>query len=144
MTLDGSIARTQPRQGPVVSRPKVLLAEDDDDLRDVLCHVLESLDMEVCEAGSGIDLLDMATKNPPFDLIVSDVRMAWMDGLQVAIALRHAGYRTPLIVMSAFGTPALRSAVATLGNADFLDKPFEPALLASAVYEALGRGSSSG
>lgn len=125
--------------GPVVIRGKVLLAEDDDDLRGVLCHLLEALGLEVIEADSGIDLLDMAIKNHPFDLIVSDVRMPWIDGLQAAIALRHAGYSTPLIVMSAFGTSALRSAVATIHNAKFLDKPFEPTLFASAVCEALGR-----
>jgi CheY-like chemotaxis protein len=117
---------------------RILLAEDDDDLRSVIKNVLESEGLEVHEASSGFDLLDTVTRQQRFDLIVSDMRMQWMSGLQIAISLRNAGFDTPLIIMSAFGSPELRGHVASLGNAIFLDKPFESSVLVAAACRALG------
>jgi CheY-like chemotaxis protein len=122
-----------------VTAARILLAEDDDDLRTVIKGVLESEGLEVHEASSGFDLLDTVTRHERFDLIVSDVRMQWMSGLQIAISLRNAGFDTPLIIMSAFGTPELRGHVANLGNAIFLDKPFEVRQLVAAACQALGQ-----
>jgi CheY-like chemotaxis protein len=122
-----------------MSRARILLAEDDQALREVLRSILESLDLEVHEASDGFELLDLLTRERGFDLVVSDVRMPSMSGLQVAVALRNAGCDTPFIVLSAFGNPELRRSVARLGNALFLDKPVEPAALAAAANAALGR-----
>jgi FixJ family two-component response regulator len=62
-----------------------------------------------------------------------------MSGLQMGIALRHAGCHTPIVSMGAFATPELRRAVGGLGNAAFLDRPLEPAALAGAARAALAR-----
>lgn len=118
-------------------RQRVLLAEDDEQLRAVIREVLAPLKVDIAEAASGAELLQMLAEDAPFDLVVSDVRMPWMTGLQVAISLRGSGDFTPLIVMSAFGSPELRRSVLGLGNAVFLEKPVEPAALSEAAARVL-------
>jgi DNA-binding response OmpR family regulator len=71
-----------------------------------------------------------------FDLVVSDVRMPFCSGLDVLKKLRTAHHATPVLLMTAFGEPALRSQVQLL-NALLLDKPFTPTALKTAVRELL-------
>jgi len=122
-----------------VSRARILLAEDDDELRSVLKSILEALDLEVNAVTSGFGLLDRLAAGGQFDLVVSDVRMPGMSGLQVALALRNAGFDMPLIIMSAFGSGELERRVASLKDAVFVAKPVEPAVLARLTNEALAR-----
>lgn len=122
-----------------MSRARILLAEDDDELRSVLKSILEALDLEVNAVTSGFGLLDRLAAGGQFDLVVSDVRMPGMSGLQVALALRNAGFDMPLIIMSAFGSGELERRVASLKDAVFVAKPVEPAVLARLTNEALAR-----
>jgi CheY-like chemotaxis protein len=122
-----------------VRRARILLAEDDDELRAVLQSILEALDLEVNAVTSGFGLLDRLAAGGPFDLVVSDVRMPGMSGLQVALALRNAGFDMPLIIMSAFGSGELERRVVSLKNAVFVAKPIEPSTLARLTKEALAR-----
>jgi CheY-like chemotaxis protein len=117
--------------------PNILVADDEDDMRAVLRHVLEPLPAMIFEAASGLELIKAFARPDPFDLVVTDVRMPWATGLQVATSVRVAGIATPLIVMSAFGDDALRKAVLNLGNIRFLDKPFHPQALRTAVEAML-------
>ena len=118
---------------------RILLAEDDDDLRSVLQSILEGLGLEVNAVTSGFGLLDRLAGGGQFDLVVSDVRMPGMSGLQVALALRHAGFDMPLIIMSAFGSGELERKVASLKDAVFVAKPVEPSVLTRLTREALAR-----
>jgi DNA-binding response OmpR family regulator len=125
-----------------VTPARLLLAEDDDDLREVLRTFLESAGLEVHTVASGFQLLDvLAGEELSYDLVISDVRMPGLSGLQVAVTMRKAGYDTPLIVMSAFGSAELRRTVEQLGNAVFLNKPVEPAELVAHARQALARGA---
>ena len=127
-----------------MSRARILLAEDDDDLRLVLQSILEGLGLEVNAVTSGFGLLDRLAGGGQFDLVVSDVRMPGMSGLQVALALRNAGFDMPLIIMSAFGSGELERKVASLKDAVFVAKPVEPSLLARLTREALaGRDTAA-
>lgn len=125
-----------------MSQGSILLAEDDNDLRATIRNHLEHEGLNVEEAESGLDLLDLLTRGIQFDLVVSDVRMPWMSGLQVATAIRRKGFMVPFIIMSAFGTAELRQNVTALDNAIFLEKPFELAAFSQAVSAALGKHSA--
>jgi CheY-like chemotaxis protein len=121
--------------GPV----RVLLAEDDGDVRAGLARLLRHDGYDVVEVCDGAQLLEVVagwlTGESPAcpDVIVTDVRMPGFSGLSVIEGLRAGGMRQPVIVMSAFGDAAMRERIESLSEVRFLAKPFDPAELESAL-----------
>jgi len=118
-----------PKVPPALLR--VLLAEDDAEMRAVVADALRLEGYEVTEAADGGRLLvDVARRlkrgnaGESLDLIVSDVRMPICTGLQILAALREAHWQTPVILMTAFGDDAVRRHAESL-DAALLDKPFD-------------------
>jgi CheY-like chemotaxis protein len=112
---------------------RVVIAEDDDDMRDVMCELVSTLGVEVVPASSGGDLVRLLTDDRHVDLIITDVRMPWMTGFQVALAARNSGMRAPIIIVTAFPDDTLRAQIDQLGEAVLLAKPFRPEELLSLV-----------
>jgi CheY-like chemotaxis protein len=117
--------------------PRVVIAEDDDDMRSVLRELVVGLGVEVAEASSGGDLVVLLTNDLPVDLLITDVRMPWMTGFQVAVSARNSGINIPIIIVTAFPDDALRAHVESLGSAVLLAKPFRPEELLTLVRERL-------
>jgi CheY-like chemotaxis protein len=128
----------------MLSGVRVLVADDDPQLLDVVCEVLKRLDADVVRASSGADLVEqLATW--PFDLVVTDISMPWMSGLQAIRATRAAGLGTPVIVMTALKEPRIPAQVKALGrNAVFLRKPFKVSELEAAASALVGHTESAG
>jgi CheY-like chemotaxis protein len=106
---------------------QVVIADDNDDMRAVLRGLLESLGAEVTEAANGGDLaMLLAYDNRTIDLLITDVKMPWATGIQVALSARNAGLTMPIIVITAFGNEKLREQIKRLGGAKLLPKPFHP------------------
>lgn len=112
--------------------PRVLLAEDDRELRRLLAAELRKEGYIVEEAGSGFDLLellgDLALRNKAFDLIITDIRMRGLTGLSIVEGLRSGitpgTSGTPVILMTAFGDEDTHAEAKRLG-ATMFDKPFD-------------------
>lgn len=117
---------------------RVIIAEDDDDLRTVMRELVSQLGVAIVEAASGSDLILLLTDDQPVDLLITDVRMPWMTGYQVALSARNSGIHIPIIVVTAFPDDSLRAQVNELGKAVLLSKPFRPEELLSLVREHLG------
>jgi CheY-like chemotaxis protein len=102
----------------------ILAVEDDEDLRALLCFILEAQGDAVATAENGLEALALVHERMP-DLILLDVRMPVMSGSEFA-AEYHARYgqgpRAPIIVMTAAEHASRRSA--EIGANDFLAKPF--------------------
>ncbi|MEB2285702.1 MAG: response regulator [Myxococcales bacterium] len=116
---------------PSAPRPRVVLAEDDDDMRSMLAGMLAADGWEVIEAADGSSLVErlheIAGEPRGRDTVlavVADVRMPRLDGLDVLAALRCAGWRTPVVLMTAFGDGAVHREARELGAVQVLDKPF--------------------
>ena len=123
--------------------PRVVIAEDDDDMRSVLCELVSGLGVQVAEASSGGDLVMLLTDDQPVDLLITDVRMPWMTGYQVALSARNSGFGVPIIIVTAFPDDVIRAQVEKLGSAVLLAKPFRPEELLSLVRERLGKSPPS-
>jgi CheY-like chemotaxis protein len=96
-------------------------------MRIVLRSLLESLGAEVREASNGGDLaILLADTHQSIDLLITDVRMPWANGVQVALAARSSGLSMPIIVITAVCDEQLRDQVKQLGAASLLPKPFHP------------------
>jgi CheY-like chemotaxis protein len=123
--------------------PRVVIAEDDDDMRRVLCELVSGLGVDVAEASSGGDLVVLLTNDEPVDLLITDVRMPWMTGFQVAVSARNSGIGIPIIIVTAFPDDSIRAQIEHLGGAVLLAKPFRPEELLSLVRERLPQSHPS-
>ena len=134
---------------PDTSRRRVLVAEDDPDMRRLIAAVLRAAGHKVVEARHGMDILDRlegtiwSERADLFDVIVSDVSMPGLSGLDVLAALRCARWTTPVVLITAFGDAETRAEALSLGAAAFLDKPLDPDELRAAVLEAAVRSEGS-
>ncbi len=79
----------------------VLVVDDRPSLRSLERRILESMGMIVVTARNGQEAITLATNNPTFDVILMDLRMPVMDGIEAATELRNHHNQTPIILMSA-------------------------------------------
>ena len=111
--------------------PHVLLGEDDADTRRLLAWTLRTAGFDVVEAGDGVEVLDemdsSIRSNPsrPFGVIILDVNMPFLTGLDLLAALRSAQWATPVILITAFGNEAIRAEARELGAFAILEKPLD-------------------
>lgn len=127
-------------EGVRLPHKRVLVADDDPELRQVIRQILESAGIEVQEASSGVELLSRLAKGGSFDLVVTDVQMPWASGEQVMQAARTAGYAMPVVLMTAFADDRLRRTVAAIPGAMLIEKPFDVRRLVEVVRSVLSPG----
>ena len=116
----------------------ILVAEDQTDIRDLLVMNLRGAGYEVSAVGDGEQALarQLAT---PADLLVLDLMMPRMDGLEVCKALRAKGSAAPILMLTAKSTELDRVLGLELGADDYLTKPFSLAELLARVKALLRR-----
>ena len=118
----------------IVVPTRVLVADDDLDMLAAVSDALGSLGFDVLSVDSGAGLIDYLATDGPFDLIVTDISMPWMDSLKTLRSIRTAGVTTPVIVITALTDAQIPSRVQALGaNAILLRKPFDFDELAAAA-----------
>lgn len=111
---------------------RVLVAEDDDEMRALLASTLRLDGFEVLEAKNGLELVDhivpwLAGREPPapIDVIVSDVQMPCFTGMEVLSGLSELRRRPAVVLITAFGDSATHEQARRLGAVTVLDKPFD-------------------
>jgi DNA-binding response OmpR family regulator len=118
----------------------VLVADDDDDIRDLVAFRLDRAGYEVLRAGDGQQALDLAKEHRP-DLAVLDVMMPKLTGYDVTRELRAdaATSRIPVILLTARVQEADVARGFEAGADDYVKKPFSPQELKARVQAVLGR-----
>ena len=106
-------------------RPQVLLAEDDTELRELLMLVLEYEGYQVTACHNGLQLFEQLEQEDGFDLIISDVRMPALTGLEVLESQFDNSERPPFICMTAFGDQQTHETASRFGAVATIDKPFD-------------------
>lgn len=119
---------------------KILVVDDDRTLRIALTRALENMGYQVEQVSSGVEALETCFKNPP-DLVVSDVMMPEMDGLEFCRRLRAtpSGQLMPFIFLSGKGELEDRIHGHSIGADDYLTKPVDPRELAAKIESQLER-----
>jgi DNA-binding NtrC family response regulator len=112
----------------------ILIVEDEEKLRRVLELQLRSADFEVEKAGTAEEALKLADRA---GLVLTDLRLPGMSGLDLIAAIRRQNTRTPIVVMTAFGTIETAVDAMKAGAADFLLKPFSLEHLMTVLRKAL-------
>ena len=135
-TQGGARPRSQRPPRP----PRVIIAEDASDVRQVVAVALRGLGYEIVESSSGAELLDelgdgILSGDPNLrpDIIISDIRMPGLTGLEILAGLRQAGWRTPFVLMTAYADRETWEEAQRLGVDAFFAKPFDIDDLMTAV-----------
>lgn len=121
----------------------VYLVDDDEAIRRSAGFMLKTSGFKVTSFASGVELLKEAKDLPP-GCILLDVRMPDMDGLHVQEALKDRGIGFPVIVMTGHGDVTVAVQAMKAGAVDFIEKPFEKAVLLSAIDEGFSRIEHAG
>ena len=119
-------------------RKRILVVDDDERVLFVLHDILAGLgnQYEVVTAQSGYEALDKARKKP-FDLLVADLRMPGLDGVELTEAVRTLSPSTVVIWITAYGSQETNAEARRLGVYRCLDKPLEVAEIRQIAREAL-------
>lgn len=129
------------RTYPEGARPRVIVAEDDPDVRRLVAVALRGHGYDIIEARTGAELLDElgqflisgeGTGRP--DVIISDIRMPGFTGLEIVAGLRQAEWwSTVLVLMTAFADRETRDEAQRIGVDALFEKPFDIDDLVTAV-----------
>ncbi|MGD9904951.1 MAG: response regulator transcription factor [Vicinamibacterales bacterium] len=140
-----SVSPTRPVAVPRGGRRRVLVVEDEQDIAELIRHTLErGGDVEVELAISGDAALKACTEQPP-DLVLLDLNLPVLSGLEVCRILRQrqATATVPIIMVTASVSESERVAGLDIGADDYVTKPFSPRELAARVRAALRRGRAA-
>lgn len=125
-------------QSPVIqpkSAGRVLVAEDDAPLARVIARTLKAVGYDVVVVGNGSAAIE-AVQATEFDVILSDIQMPGMSGVDVLRAVRRQDLDVPVLLMTASPRVETAAAAVELGALQYLIKPFSPEVLRDAIERA--------
>lgn len=124
------------------SPPRILIVDDEEEFRFGAVVALRRAGYRVAEAGSGGEALEKILSardaGEPFRLVVTDIRMPVMSGIELIDALREHGVDAALCAITCFGEQALVEELAGIGCTEYLEKPFSPDDLVQRIRSILG------
>ena len=122
---------------------KILITEDELHTRNTLSLVLESAGYEVITADNGKEALERILKDKKgselFDLLLLDIEMAALSGLQMLDELKKKGVNLPTIIITGFSDQQTLKRIRGRGCKEILIKPFTPEEVTAAVEKVLGK-----
>jgi two-component system, chemotaxis family, chemotaxis protein CheY len=120
-----------------VERPRVLIVDDEQTVRDLVAKTLTMADYDVDTAADGpsaIDRLNTAS----YDLLITDLKMPGMDGLSVIREVRRRSTELPIVIITGYSTEASAIEAINLGVSGYLTKPFRLPRVLAVAARALG------
>ena len=124
------------------TKKKILIVDDEDDLTWSISKRLskDNNGLVVRCASSGSVALKMLNKDH-FDLLVTDIRMPGVDGLQLVKEVKNSHPETSVIVMTAHGSSDIRQSIKRWSHTGYIEKPFEINELRKLIYASLKKQS---
>lgn len=124
----------------MLTKPKVLLVDDEAGLRELVRVYLEKSGFEVTEAGDGLEA-EHILLNEPFDLLILDVMMPRLDGFSLCKRIRLTHTDLPILLLTAKGEESDRLLGFEYGVDDYVVKPFSPRELCARAKAMLRRSA---
>jgi two-component system, NtrC family, response regulator PilR len=119
-----------------VPTPRILVVEDDAEMRDLLSDELSEDGYEVTQAENGEEAAEKLS-HAVFDVIITDIRMPKVSGMELLTSVTKTHSKTPVIMITAFGNPDTINDASEKGAFDYLGKPFKIQDLKNTVKRAL-------
>ncbi len=114
---------------------KILVVDDDQESRDLLCEVLEANGYSVCTVADGRAAREVLSQDGEYRIVIADLQMPNESGLELLRKLRQQNSKHDIILMSSFISGPERKAAQALGAHALLDKPFQLSELIKTVQE---------
>ena len=139
--LDQPLDSSPPLSPLPAALPRLLLLEDEEDLREMLCETLQMAGYEVTTAGDGEEGLQKLSEMNGLALIVTDLKMPKMNGLQFMAAVKklQLTHEPPMVVMTAFSQQKVIDEGKKLGISAWIVKPVKRDMLLSTLARVLAR-----
>lgn len=138
MSVGVPVRRQLKEEGKVMETRKILLVDDDKSVRVTLGQALEASGFQVVAAVDGEHALEKF-QGDMFDLVLLDMKMPGMDGMEVLRHLKAERSAQPVIMITGFGSVETAVEALKLGAVDYIQKPFGPDELRSIVNRVLSR-----
>lgn len=123
-------------------RKSILIVDDEDQFRFSACVALRRNGYRVADACDGkralAAILESRRRGDPFDLIVTDIRMPELSGIELIDALKDHGVSVPICAITCFDDGALVAELSKKGCREYLEKPFTPEELVKWIGTILG------
>jgi DNA-binding NtrC family response regulator len=120
------------------AKPRMLVADDERNIRKNLGMVLETAGYVVEDARDGEEALEVCKRSHP-DIAFVDLHMPKMEGLEVLAHIRVLSPKTAVVIVTAYGSAANAVEAMKLGAVDFIEKPFDPKIIGILAEEILLR-----
>jgi len=121
-----------------MKRESILIVDDEPSMRMALSESLESCGYNICTSGDGVDALKRF-QDDRFKVVITDMRMPKMSGMEVLRGIKKISPRTPVIVITAYGTVNTAIEAMKEGASDFIMKPFSLEHLESVVKSVFAK-----
>jgi len=116
---------------------KILIIDDEPDMLKLLSMILrEKTSYEITTTNNPIEAVELA-KQGGFDLVISDLKMPGLDGLEIIDAVKKVDVDTPVIIITAFASVESASEAIQKGGFDFITKPFRKEQILFTIDKAL-------
>ena len=119
-------------------KAKLLIVDDNEGVRHLVSRWLEKAGFAVSEARDGAEAVDMVRRDPP-DLILADIRMPKIDGIELARIVKSEFPETKIILMTAYSSPQTIAQARREGVDDYLEKPFTKDQVESIALSVMSR-----
>ncbi|MFT7139316.1 MAG: two-component system response regulator FlrC, partial [Sulfitobacter sp.] len=119
----------------------ILVVEDDFELQEAVAETLKLAGFKVRTANNGIEALSVLERCE-VDMVVSDVNMPSMDGIELLENIRKTHAQLPVLIVTAYADVSKAVSAMRLGAVDFMIKPFEPGVLVETVRQQAGDNSA--
>ena len=119
-----------------MAQKTLLVADDDASIRSLLKQLLSDEGFAVIEASTGIEVVDKVKESSP-DLVIMDVRMPELDGIEALSRVKATNPKTAVLVMTAYGSSNAAIRAMELGAFDYITKPFELDKISHSVKRVL-------
>jgi len=118
---------------------RIYIVEDDDSIRQLVLYALKNSGYEVCGFSCGVDFFEAAQQNPP-ELLILDIMLPDMDGMEILRQVRTSSFRhIPVMMLTAKGSEFDKVSALDAGADDYLTKPFGVMELISRIRALLRR-----
>ena len=107
-----------------MAQKTILVADDDASIRSLLKQLLADEGFAVLEAATGSEVVEKVKDSVP-DLVIMDIRMPELDGIEALSRVKTINPRTAVLIMTAFGSSNMAIRAMELGAFDYITKPFE-------------------
>jgi DNA-binding NtrC family response regulator len=116
---------------------KILIVDDEPDMLKLLSMILkEKTPYEISTTNNPLEAIELAKKGD-FDLVISDLKMPGIDGIELIDAIKRLNEDTPIIIITAYGTVESATEAIQKGGFDFITKPFRKEQILFTIDKAL-------